>query len=136
VVDGLKSLRSRAVENTAELPVTSRFRADRPYVVVELPAELDVVSMPELRHHLMTLISSGHVRLVLDAAGLDFMDAAGIGSLVHAANRARAAGGWVRLIGVGQKHRRILSILRLERTLPVYEELEELEELEGVLREA
>jgi anti-sigma B factor antagonist len=133
VVDGLKSLRSRAVENTAELHVLSRPPAHHPYVVVDLPAELDVASMPELRHHLTTLISSGRVRLVLNAANLDFMDAAGIGSLVYAANQARAAGGWVRLIGVGQKHRRILSILRLGRTLPVHEDLEK---LEGALREA
>jgi anti-sigma B factor antagonist len=117
-------LRSRAVENIAELTVASRPQL-HPYVVVDLPDELDVASMPELRHHLTTLISSGSVRLVLNAATLDFMDAVGIGSLIYAANRTRAEGGWVRLIGVGRKHRRILSILGLERVLPVHEDLED-----------
>jgi anti-sigma B factor antagonist len=124
VADGLKPLRSRAVDNTAELAVVSRPQV-HPYVMVDLPDELDVASMPELRHHLTTLISSGRVRLVLNAATLDFMDAVGIGSLVHAANLTRAEGGWVRLIGVQQKHRRILSILGLERMLPVHEDLED-----------
>jgi anti-sigma B factor antagonist len=130
VADGLKPLRSRAVENIAELTAATRPPARHPHFVVDLPDELDVASMPELRHHLTTLILSGHVRLVLNAAALDFMDAVGIGSLMYAANLARAEGGWVRLIGVEPKHRRILSILRLQRSLPVYEDLE------GALREA
>ena len=110
------------MEHTAELtgvPVPH----SNPRVVVDLPGELDVASMPELRHHLTTLISSGRVELVLNAGTLDFLDASGIGALVHAANRARAEGGWVRLIRVKPRHRRLLSILRLDRTLPVYEDL-------------
>ena len=97
----------------------------RSSVVVDLPAELDLASAPELRRRLTALISSGSVRLVLNAATLDFIDAAGIGSLIHAANRARAAGGWVRLIGVGRRQRRLLRLLDLGRTLPVHEDLED-----------
>ena len=69
------------MENTAELTVASRPEI-HPYVVVDLPDELDVASTPELRHHLTTLIASGRVRLVLNAATLDFMDAVGIGTLI------------------------------------------------------
>jgi anti-sigma B factor antagonist len=112
------------VENIAELTVVAEPRI-RPHLVVDLPDELDVASMPELRRHLTTLISTGSVHLVLNAATLDFIDAVGIGALVHAANRARAAGGWVRLIGVRQKHRRLLLILKLERVLPIHENLED-----------
>jgi anti-anti-sigma factor len=112
------------VDNIAALTVVPEPQL-RSHVVVDLPGELDVASMPELRHHLTTLIASGGTRLVLNAATLDFVDAVGIGSLVHAANRARAEGGWVRLIGVKQKHRRLLTILGLERTLPVREDLED-----------
>jgi anti-sigma B factor antagonist len=117
-------LESRPVENIAELTVVSEPQTPS-YVVVDLPDELDVASMPELRRHLTTLISSGSIRLVLNAATLDFIDAVGIGSLVHAANRARAEGGWVRLIGVKRKVLRLLLILGLERILPVYECLED-----------
>lgn len=112
------------MEHAAELTVVSEPRSRSP-IVVDLPEELDVFSMPRLRRDLTTLISSGQVRLVLNAATLDFVDASGIGSLVHAAHRARAEGGWVRLIRVKPRHRRLLSILRLDRTLPLYEELED-----------
>ena len=112
------------MENIAELTVASRPRTP-PHLVVDLPDELDVASMPQLRQHLTTLIASGHVRLVLNAATMDFIDAVGIGSLVYAANRARAEGGWVRLIGVERRHRRLLLILKLGQVLPVYESLED-----------
>ena len=68
--------------------------------MVDLSGELDVASVPELRHRLTTLIASGHIGLVLNADDLEFIDAAGLGCLVFAANRARTAGGWVRLIRV------------------------------------
>jgi len=114
------------VENIAELTVASRPQTrPHPHLVVDLPDELDVASMPHLRHHLTTLISSGHVRLVLNAATLDFIDAVGIGALVYAANRARGEGGWVRLIEVKPKHRRLWLILRLDRVLPIYEKLDD-----------
>ena len=110
------------MEKIAELSVVSEARS-RSCVVVDLSGELDVATVPELRHRLTTLITSGHRELVLDAGALEFVDATGLGCLVHAANRARAAGGWVRLIRVGQKHRRLLLILGLGRTLPDYEDL-------------
>jgi anti-sigma B factor antagonist len=99
-------------------------------VVVHLSGELDVASAPDIRLHLTTLISDGCIRLVLNTVSLDFIDAGGIGSLVHVANRARAAGGWVRLIGVKPRHHRLLMIVRLGTVLPMYEDLA------GALREA
>jgi anti-sigma B factor antagonist len=101
-----------------------------PCVLVRLSGELDMASAPGIRLHLMTLISDDCIRLVLNTAPLDFIDAGGIGSLVHVANRARVAGGWVRLIDVKPRHRRLLMILRLGAVLPIYEDLA------GALREA
>ena len=112
------------MENVADLSVVPKPPL-QPCVVVDLLGELDVASMPELRRYLTTLISSGSVRLVLNAACLDFIDAVGIGSLVQAANLARAGGGWVRLIGVKPRHRRLLLILRLSGQLPMHENLHE-----------
>jgi anti-sigma B factor antagonist len=110
------------MENIAELSVVSEARS-RSCVVVDLSGELDVASVPDLRHKLTTLIASGHIELVLNAGALEFIDAAGLGCLVHAANLARDAGGWVRLIRVRQRHRRLLLILGLGRTLPIYQDL-------------
>ena len=115
------------MENVADLTVFSEPASPPPRtrVVVDLPDELDVASVPELRRRLTDLILSGRVKLVLNAATLDFIDAAGIGCLVHAANRAEAEGGWVRLIGVKEQQRRILRILKLSRMLPIHESLED-----------
>lgn len=112
------------MESTADLSVVPPSQAPS-CVVLDLTGELDVASVPELRQRLTTLILSGRSRLVLNAARLDFIDAAGIGCLVHVAKLARAEGGWIRLIRVEQRHLRLLRILRLGRMLPVHENLED-----------
>jgi len=112
------------VESIADLTAVSQ-PPIHSCLVVDLGGELDVASVPELRRRLTALILSGRSRLVLNAAALDFIDAAGIGCLVHVAKIARAEGGWIRLIRVEQRHLRLLRILRLGRMLPVHESLED-----------
>lgn len=112
------------MEHVADL-IDVSWPSTRSFVVVHLFGELDVASTPELRRRLTMLISDGCVRLVLDADSLQFIDAAGIGALVYASNQARAAGGWIRLIGVKPAHRRLLMLLRLGRQLPMREDLQD-----------
>jgi anti-anti-sigma factor len=51
-------------------------------------------------------------------SGVAFIDAAGIGVLVAAANRAREAGGGLSLLGPSRQVRRLLGVLHLDAILP------------------
>jgi anti-anti-sigma regulatory factor len=51
-------------------------------------------------------------------SGVTFIDAAGIGVLTAAANRAREAGGGLSLLAPSRQVRRLLDILPLEEILP------------------
>jgi anti-sigma B factor antagonist len=88
--------------------------------VVTIGGELDVATAPQLRTHLDALVADGRIRLVLDLAELDFLDASGVGVLVRTASRARTRGGWTRLVNVSSKVYRVLRITRLTDALPVY----------------
>ena len=51
-------------------------------------------------------------------SGVTFIDAAGIGVLVAAANRARRAGGGLSLVAPSRQVRRVLDLLHLDAILP------------------
>jgi len=67
--------------------------SDPPSATVVLDGEIDIATAPAIRRFLLAAISGGDVHLAVDMSGVTFIDAAGIGVLVAAANRARQAEG-------------------------------------------
>jgi anti-sigma B factor antagonist len=90
------------------------------YTVVSLGGELDVATAPPLRSRLDALVADGRSRLVLDVGALEFVDASGLGVLVHARWLAHKQGGWLRLARAGPMMQRLLRAASLTRVLPVF----------------
>jgi anti-anti-sigma factor len=65
----------------------------------------------------------GDLHLAVDTSGVTFIDAAGIGVLVAAANRARQAGGGLSLLAPSPQVRRLLDVFHLDAILPIAERL-------------
>ena len=68
------------------------------WAVVSASGEVDVASAPALRTRLDELLEAGAARMVIDLEDVDFIDSTGLGVLVGALRRARAANGDVRLV--------------------------------------
>jgi anti-sigma B factor antagonist len=94
-------------------------------VVLTVCGELDIVTGEQLDRRLSGLSAAGHSRVLVDATGLTFCDAYGVRALTRARVRARAQGGWLRLVGVRPRVRRTLALLALTELLPVYDTLAE-----------
>ena len=62
-------------------------------VVLSLTGEVDALTAPEFGAFFETMIDRGHGAVVLDLAGLRFMDASGLAVISHGAARLAAAGG-------------------------------------------
>jgi anti-sigma B factor antagonist len=92
--------------------------SDLPTATVVLDGEIDIATAPAIRRFLMAAISGGDVHLAIDMSGVAFIDAAGIGVLVAAANRAREAGGGLSLLAPSRQVRQLLGVLRLDAILP------------------
>ncbi len=71
------------------------------------------------RRQIDELLDTGTVRLVLDLSGVRMIDSSGVGSLVAAHHRARAAGGAVCLCRVPPKVRRTFDVMLLHQILPI-----------------
>jgi anti-sigma B factor antagonist len=92
--------------------------SNAPSATVVLDGEIDIATAPAIRRFLMAAISGGDVHLAVDLSGVAFIDAAGIGVFVAAANRAREAGGSLSLLAPSPQVRRILDVLHLDAILP------------------
>ncbi|GII22973.1 STAS domain-containing protein [Planosporangium mesophilum] len=88
--------------------------------VVTLTGELDIASAGELERRLGVLLDTGHNRLVVDLAGLIFCDSTGIGTLVRANTDCLHEGGYLRLASPNRNISRVLAIVGLLDTFPVY----------------
>ncbi|MGH2725849.1 MAG: STAS domain-containing protein, partial [Actinomycetota bacterium] len=57
-------------------------RTDGDWSVIDVEGEVDVFTAPKLREQILSLLSQGADRLVVNLAGVDFMDSTGLGVLV------------------------------------------------------
>jgi anti-sigma B factor antagonist len=99
--------------------MTATVVSDPPSATVAFDGEIDISNCPAIRRFLMAAIDGGNVQLAVDMSGVTFIDAAGIGVLVAAANRARAAGGGLSLLAPSPRVQRLLDILHLDPLRPL-----------------
>jgi anti-anti-sigma factor len=83
-----------------------------PPATVVLDGEIDIATSPAIWESLMAAINAGNLHLAVDMSGVAFIDAAGIGVLVAAANRAREAGGGLSLLAPSWQVRRPVCLVR------------------------
>ena len=79
-------------------------------VVVAPDGQIDLHNAGALREAILTGFESDAPGVVLDLAGVEFLDSAGIGILVGAYRRALAAGKTFRVCGAGQRVQRVLDL--------------------------
>jgi len=68
-------------------------RPGRECMVVEVAGDLDMATAPQLREGLQRVLDAGTRNVVVDLAGVGFMDSSGLGALVVMFNAARERGG-------------------------------------------
>lgn len=82
--------------------------------VVDLVGALTLgTSLHTADARLQQTLKNGLPRLVLNMAGVPYMDSAGLGVLINASGIAKEQGGELRLCGVSE---RVLSLLKMTRT--------------------
>jgi anti-sigma B factor antagonist len=86
---------------------------------VAVHGELDIRSAPDLRAWLAKVLDDGAVQLVLDLAGIQFIDSIGLGVLVGAHKRLARDGGRLAIVGVSPSVARLLSVTGLARIFDV-----------------
>jgi anti-anti-sigma factor len=93
--------------------------------IVELSGELDIAGAPQLRSHLRVIVRDRDPeRLVLDLAGLDFIDSSGLAVLVWAHRSLSERGNLLCLVAPRPLVRKVLRITGLVDRLNVHPTIE------------
>jgi anti-sigma B factor antagonist len=67
------------------------------------------------------LVAHGKIRVVLDLAGIEYVDSSGIGAIVSFFKRVRLIQGDVKISNLRGQPREIFLLLRLDRAFEVYD---------------
>ncbi|TDC71286.1 anti-sigma factor antagonist [Actinomadura sp. GC306] len=105
------------------LEMTARPQAG--HTVVRLRGDLDLSSSQDLRTYLDSTRREHGERLVLDLAGLEFMDSGGLSVIVSCFKAVTAAGGSLTLAAPRPLIRRTLVVTGLYRRIPLADTLED-----------
>jgi anti-sigma B factor antagonist len=89
--------------------------------VLHLEGRFDAHEVPQVRSALTDVVQSGRSRLVVNLAGVSFIDSSGLASLVQGMKRCREAGGDLLLCELRQPVRIIFELTRLDKAFGIFE---------------
>jgi anti-sigma B factor antagonist len=70
------------------------------------------------------LLEEGRVNLLVDMAGVGFLDSSGLGALVRALTLAQKEGGQAKLVHAGPQVLKLLQMTKLDSVFEIHEDLE------------
>ena len=94
------------------------------HVVVALRGELDVADAVSVAAALAA-VAAREPEIIVDLAGLEFIDSSGVAALARGRKLARDAGGDLRLAAAQQQVLRVLTLTRLIEVFPVHASVDE-----------
>jgi len=90
------------------------------YAVVALCGELDLCDTSDVASHLIAAVAAYGPSIIVDLAGLKFIDSCGLGVLVRVLKQTRESEGDLSLAAPQQQVRRVLEITGLIDVFSVY----------------
>ena len=90
-------------------------------LVLAVVGQVDVGSAASMRRHLFKLLDAGHINVVIDMTGVDFMDSSGLNVLIGAVRAVRPAGGSIRVAAPSTQLRQLFEVTGVHKILDLYE---------------
>jgi anti-sigma B factor antagonist len=98
-------------------------RENRGVIVIDLSGRLTLGGAPAiLRDDIRRLLDEGKTRLLLNLAGLAYLDSAGMGLLVHAYATVTRSGGQLKLSNLTSRVKDLLIITKLCTVFEIYDD--------------
>jgi anti-sigma B factor antagonist len=111
----MADLRNRT--GASAMAIATEARGDA--VIVRPSGDVDLAGSPTLRVELRKVQGSTPARLVIDLAGVPYMDSSGVATLVEAMQVARRSSTRLVLCGLQDKVRSIFEIARLDTVFTI-----------------
>lgn len=83
-------------------------------VVVRLGGKIDMARSPELHKAMIAICNDKPAHVLLQLAGVVYLDSSGVGTLVEVARRIKSYSGKLTLVGPTERVRGIFEVTRLD----------------------
>ena len=101
--------------------MTVSIQHDERVVIANVRGSIDALTAPDLTQALEAQIDAGHVRVVVDLEGVEYISSAGLRTILRALKRARRSGGDLRLTGLQPSVRHVLELSGFTSILQLYD---------------
>ena len=95
-------------------------RTEEGHGVLEVRGEVDMHTSPRVREAQIRLLKQGARRVVIDRAGVPYMDSSGIATLIEGLQWARREGREFRLAGLTPTVRDVFELARLADVFEIF----------------
>jgi anti-sigma B factor antagonist len=89
-------------------------------VIIEVQGEVDLYTSPRVREAIVRATRARTPTVVVDLAGVAYMDSSGVATLVEGLQFARGYGGAFRLAGLGDTVRQVFKFAKLDKVFEIY----------------
>jgi anti-sigma B factor antagonist len=93
--------------------------------VIDVTSKNPGARAASIRDEVARLHASGHVRIVLNLAELEYMDSSALGDLVSCNTRSTQSGRPLKVAALTRRLKELLRVTRLATTFDMYETLDE-----------
>lgn len=105
-----------------ETDLDVKIRATDGISVVDIRGDLDEFTCRDLRDALQSLLTDGEHKILINLVGVNYMDSAGLGTLLGGLRRVREAYGELAFSGPNPRVQRILTVTGIDRVLYMHDE--------------
>lgn len=88
----------------------TEIKHEKNITVVSVSESVDALTAAELTKQISAQIEGGHVNLVVDLAGVEFMSSAGLRTLLGAVKESRSGGGDLRIVSTNPGVDKVLKM--------------------------
>lgn len=110
--------------NPSKLRIAERQVGDVVVVMLDGEIALDDGDL-ELGRYIDDLVKAGRVKIVLDMAGVTYIDSAGVGMMVSELKLVRSRNGGMRLAQLSARSERLLALMKLKIVFEVFESVDD-----------
>jgi anti-sigma B factor antagonist len=93
--------------------------------IARVTGRLDFAAAPDARGQFSKAITEGQRKLIVDLSKVEFVDSAGLGSLISGMRAARQAGGDLRIAKPTEQVKMLMSLTSLDQVLKIHPTVEE-----------
>ncbi len=97
-----------------------RVRNHADAAVIEVQGEVDLYTSPQVRTAIVQAATARTPTVVVDLAGVAYMDSSGVATLLEGLKLTRGYGGALRLAGLGDTVRQVFRFARLDTVFEIY----------------